>query len=74
MVDIGNEKGSKEEQTEKDWLATRYHGRTDDVNQPIDRAAAAKFNDLVMKLVVRAADENARPKWEKNSFFRRFAS
>ncbi|HVW08921.1 MAG TPA: M28 family metallopeptidase [Bryobacteraceae bacterium] len=73
MVDIGNEKGSKEEQIEKDWLATRYHGRTDDLNQPIDRAAAAKFNDLVMKLVVRVADESTPPKWEKNSFFRRFS-
>ncbi|HXE63651.1 MAG TPA: M28 family metallopeptidase [Bryobacteraceae bacterium] len=73
MVDIGNEKESKEEQIEKDWLATRYHGRTDDVKQPIDRAAAAKFNDLVMRLAVRVADENARPKWEKTSFFRRFS-
>jgi hypothetical protein len=73
MVDIGNEKGSKEEQMEKDWLATRYHGRTDDLRQPIDRAAAAKFNDLVRALVVRAADESARPKWEKTSFFRRFS-
>jgi len=72
MVDIGNEKESKEEQIEKDWLATRYHGRTDDVKQPIDRAAAAKFNDLVMRLAVRVADEKARPKWEKTSFFRRF--
>jgi len=73
MVDVGNEKGSKEQQIQNDWLATRYHGVTDDVKQPIDRAAAAKFNDLVMRLVVRVADENARPKWEKTSFFRRFS-
>ncbi len=73
MVDIGNEKGSKDEQTEKDWLATRYHGRTDDLNQPIDRAAAAKFNDLVMKLVLRVANASHRPEWNRNSFFRRFA-
>jgi Zn-dependent M28 family amino/carboxypeptidase len=73
MVDIGNEKGSKEEQMEKDWLATRYHGRTDDVNQPIDKAAAAKFNDLVTQLLLRVANENRRPEWNKDSFFRRFA-
>jgi hypothetical protein len=73
MVDIGNEKGSKEAQMEKDWLATRYHGRSDDLNQPINRESAAKFNELVMRLVVRAADENARPAWEKTSFFRRFS-
>ncbi len=73
MVDIGNEKGSKEEQMEKDWLATRYHGRTDDVNQPIDKAAAAKFNDLVTQLVLRVANDNKRPAWNQDSFFRRFA-
>ncbi len=73
MVDIGYDKGSKEEQIEKDWLATRYHGRTDDVNQPIDRASAAKFNDLVMQLLLRAANNSQKPEWNKNSFFRRFA-
>ncbi|HEY4087561.1 MAG TPA: M28 family metallopeptidase [Bryobacteraceae bacterium] len=73
MVDVGNEKGSKEEQIQDEWLATRYHGVTDDVNQPIDRAAASKFNDLVMRLVVRVADESARPKWDKTSFFRRYS-
>jgi Zn-dependent M28 family amino/carboxypeptidase len=73
MVDIGNEKGSKDEQVEKDWLAARYHGRTDDVNQPIDKAAAAKFNDLLMRLVLRVANESKRPEWNKTSFFRRFA-
>jgi hypothetical protein len=73
MVDIGNEKGSREEQMEKDWLATRYHARSDDVNQPIDRAAAAKFNDLVMQLLLRVASESRRPEWNKDSFFRRFA-
>jgi len=72
MVDIGNEKGSKEEQIEKDWLATRYHGRTDDLNQPIDKAAAAKFNDLLMRLVLRVANESKRPEWRKDSFFKRF--
>ena len=55
---------------EKDWLATRYHGRTDDINQPLDMAAAAKFNDLLMRLVVRVANEDKRPEWNKGSFFK----
>ena len=73
MVDIGNEKGSKEEQIEKDWLATRYHGRTDDLHQPIDRASAAKFNDLLTRLVLRVANDSKRPEWNRTSFFRRFS-
>ena len=56
-----------------DWLATRYHARSDDVNQPIDRAAVAKFNDLLTQLLLRVANENRRPEWNKDSFFRRFA-
>ncbi len=72
MVDIGNEKGSREAQIEKDWLAERYHGRTDDVNQPIDMSSAAKFNDLLTRLVLRVANESKRPEWNKTSFFRRF--
>lgn len=73
MVDIGYEKGSKEEQIGKDWLTTRYHARSDDVNQPIDRAAAAKFNDLLTRLLLRVANESKRPEWKRDSFFRRFA-
>ncbi len=72
MVDIGNEAGSKEAQTEKDWLAARYHGRTDDLSQPIDRGAVAGFNDLLTRLVLRVADAKNRPEWKKASFFRRF--
>ena len=73
MLDIGNEKGSNEERMEKDWLATRYHARSDDLNQPVDKASAAKFNDLAMGLVLRVADANRKPEWKKDSFFRRFA-
>jgi hypothetical protein len=73
MVDIGNEKGSKEEQIEKNWLTTRYHARSDDLGQTIDKAAAAHFNDLVMQLVLRVANESKRPEWNKDSFFRRFS-
>ncbi len=72
MPDIGNEKGSKEAQMEKDWLATRYHGRTDDLNQPLDRSAAALFNDFLTRLVLRVAN-GKKPEWNQNSFFRRFA-
>jgi hypothetical protein len=43
------------------------------VNQPIDKTAAAKFNDLVMQLLLRVANDGNRPAWNKDSFFRRFA-
>jgi hypothetical protein len=73
MLDIGNEKGSTEEKIQKDWLATRYHARSDDLNQPVDKASAAKFNDLSMGLILKVADADRKPEWKKDSFFRRFA-
>ncbi len=71
---FGAEKGSKEEKIEKDWLTTRYHAVGDDLNQPIDKAAAGQFIDLVERLLTRVADAPAKPAWKPDSFFRRYAS
>jgi Zn-dependent M28 family amino/carboxypeptidase len=70
---FGAAPGSPEEKTLGDWLSHRYHAPSDDVNQPVDLAAAAKFNKFVLDLALRVADEDARPSWKENSFFRRFA-
>jgi hypothetical protein len=66
--------GSAEEKLHKEWLKNRYHAPSDDTNQPVDLAAAAKFNDIMRKLTERVADTPARPQWNKDSFFRRFAN
>jgi Zn-dependent M28 family amino/carboxypeptidase len=65
--------GTPEEKVFKAWYADRYHGPSDDVNQPVDVAAAAQFNAILEKLALRVADATRRPAWEPNSFFRRFA-
>jgi Zn-dependent M28 family amino/carboxypeptidase len=74
MVDFGNEKGSPEEAIEKKWLTDRYHAPSDDLEQPVDKPAAAKFNLLVEALIERVADAEARPSWKPDSFFRRYAN
>ena len=74
MVDIGNEKGSPEAAIEKQWLTKRYHAPSDDLNQPVDKHAAAQFNVLVERLIERIANADARPSWKPNSFFRRYES
>jgi hypothetical protein len=65
--------GSPEEKTVKAWLTERYHAPSDDLNQPVDKAAAGKFDRLVATLLMRVADEKQRPEWKPSSFFRRFA-
>ncbi len=64
--------GTPEEKTFQEWIRVRYHAPSDDINQPVDAAAAAQFNHILMQLLQRVADADARPAWEPTSFFRRF--
>ena len=54
MVMVGFEKGSPEEKIVMSWMAERYHGPADDVNQPVDKQAAGEFDSLVAKLLERS--------------------
>ena len=74
MVDIGNNKGSKEAAIEAKWLAERYHAPSDDLNQPIDKQAAGMFDQFVGRLVERVANQDARPAWKPSSFFKRYSA
>jgi Zn-dependent M28 family amino/carboxypeptidase len=67
------EPGSAEDRAMKDWLKQRYHAPSDDLAQPVDRAAAARFNRYMLALLERVANRDARPQWKPTSFFRRFA-
>jgi Zn-dependent M28 family amino/carboxypeptidase len=57
----------------KDWLTQRYHAPSDDVNQPVDLAAAAKYEEIVRALLINVANGDHRPEWKPDSFFRRYA-
>jgi Zn-dependent M28 family amino/carboxypeptidase len=70
---FGYEKGSPEEKIAKTWLKERYHAPSDDTNQPVDLAAAARFDGLVLAFAEAVADRTDRPHWNQTSFFRRFA-
>jgi len=69
---FGYDTGSPEEKLAKDWLRERYHAPSDDLNQPVDRPAAARFNRLMLDLGMRVADASGRPSWNSDSFFKRF--
>ena len=70
--DFGYELNSPEHQIIKDWLKNRYHAPSDDLNQPVDKAAAAQYNRVLLALLERVANELARPRWHDASFFQRF--
>jgi len=70
---VGFEKGSPQQEIFKNWRTQRYHAPSDDLDQPVDLAAAGKYEEIVRALMVRAANSPARPQWKANSFFRRYA-
>lgn len=72
-MQVSFEKGSPQQQIFKDWLTQRYHAPSDDLNQPVDLPAAGKYEEIVRTLMVRVANDDQRPQWKQDSFFRRYA-
>ena len=70
---FGYEFGSPEEKIRRDWVRDVYHKPNDDLKQPVDIEAAAKFNRVILGLLQRVANDTARPRWNDTSFFKRFA-
>lgn len=64
---FGYDKGSPEEIVYRRWYADRYHSPSDDLNQPWDPEAAAKFNEFFRRLVETVANADVRPQWKPGS-------
>lgn len=58
---------------QKAWLTNRYHAPSDDLNQPVDKQTAARYEEIARTLLLKTADAGSRPEWKQDSFFRRFA-
>jgi Zn-dependent M28 family amino/carboxypeptidase len=70
---FGYEFGSPEETIRRTWVRDVYHKPNDDLSQPVDVEAAAKFDRVIMGLLQRVANDTARPHWNDTSFFKRFS-
>ncbi|HVH70845.1 MAG TPA: M28 family metallopeptidase [Candidatus Dormibacteraeota bacterium] len=73
-VDVGFELGTPEQKIFKEWLTSRYHAPSDDVNQPVDLQTAAGYEEFTRRLLLETANAAARPEWKQDSFFRRYAA
>jgi Zn-dependent M28 family amino/carboxypeptidase len=67
---FGYVRGTEAERRYRLWYRTRYHHPADDVTQPMDFAAAAKFNDFFYRLVEAVADADARPRFAADAPYR----
>lgn len=70
---VGFAPGSEQQKAFKNWLTQRYHAPSDDLNQPVDLSAAARYEEIIRGLVLRVATGEHRPEWSPDSFFRRYA-
>ncbi|WP_213805878.1 M28 family peptidase [Granulicella sp. dw_53] len=60
---------SPEMKTFNEWVKARYHQPSDDLQQPIDKVAAAQFTHILGQLAARVANNPQRPTWYPESSF-----
>jgi Zn-dependent M28 family amino/carboxypeptidase len=58
---FGYDPGSRDEAVYRQWYAQRYHSPSDDLDQPWDPSAAARFNAFFARLLEAVADAPGRP-------------
>ena len=64
---FGYRPGSDAEQRYRHWYQVQYHRPQDDLTQPMDWAAAGKFNRFFYGLVAAVANGDAPPRWKPGS-------
>ena len=58
---FGYDPNTEAERRYREWYQIRYHRPQDDITQPMDFAAAAKFNTFFYRLTLTIANEASRP-------------
>jgi Zn-dependent M28 family amino/carboxypeptidase len=53
----------------EDWIATRYHAPSDDMDQPLNFDASIQFMQLNFLVGYDVAQDHQRPTWKKGDFF-----
>ncbi|HEY8683297.1 MAG TPA: M28 family peptidase, partial [Rhodanobacter sp.] len=64
---FGYQPGTDAEQRYRHWYEVQYHRPQDDLSQPMDWTAAARFNRFFYQLVAAVADADAAPQWKPDS-------
>jgi Zn-dependent M28 family amino/carboxypeptidase len=66
--------GTQADEILRQWKHDRYHAPSDDLGQPVDHAAAALWNEILLDLIRDTADRADRPRWKSGSYFARYAT
>jgi hypothetical protein len=66
---VGYVKGTPEMKVVTDWVATRYHKPSDDLQQPVDFKTGVAFDSMYFDIVRAVADRSTQPAWYPKSVF-----
>jgi Zn-dependent M28 family amino/carboxypeptidase len=55
----------------ENWIETRYHAPSDDMNQPFDFDATIQYMQITFLLGYDVAQQHERPSWKQGDFFGR---
>ena len=66
---FGYDPNTEAERRYREWYQIRYHRPQDDITQPVDFAAAAKFNTFFYRLTLTIANDANRPAIYRTSSF-----
>lgn len=55
------------------WRRSLYHTPFDDVHQPVNLETAAKYEHVMMQLLLDVANNPLRPQWKPTSVYKRYA-
>jgi Zn-dependent M28 family amino/carboxypeptidase len=64
---FGYDPGTEAEKRYREWYTVRYHRPQDDLTQPMDFTAAAKFDTFFYRLAGKVANDDAAPSWTAGS-------
>jgi Zn-dependent M28 family amino/carboxypeptidase len=59
--------------TEAAWRRNIYHSPQDDTSQRVWADDEIRLHDFIAAIALRVANADTRPRWNTDSFFRRFA-
>ncbi len=70
---VGFDAGSPDAETERKWIAERYHAVADSADQPVDLSAVGRYEEVIRRLAVRIANRAQPPRWRDSSVFSQLA-
>ena len=53
----------------EDWIETRYHAPSDDMDQPLNLDATLQYMQITFLIGYDVAQQRARPAWKPGDFF-----